>query len=766
MKNSILQITHFIRCMVCLLCVWIFTVSAYAQSVTQFVTYGDQSKLLEQLPTTPTFTSTSNGNPTLAFDPGATYQTIDGFGYTLTQGSAYVLMTEISSSQRAALLQELFDPAAGIASGIGASFLRIAIGASDMSQYAYTYNDLPAGQTDVSQSQFSLQGPDMDYVIPILQEVIAINPNIKIKAVPWTAPAWMKTNGSLSGGNLKPEYYASYATYFVKYLQAMQGLGIPIYAVAPQNEPEHCCNNPAMLMTAQEQINFILELGPAIQSAGFSTKILTWDHNCDVPEYPIEVLGSAAGQYVDGAAFHLYAGDISALSTVHDAFPNKNIYFTEQYTGAGGSFLGDLAWHMKNVVLGGTNNWAKAVLEWNLAADANQEPHTSGGCTNCLGALTLEAGSVTRNVAYYIIGQVSKFVRPGAVRVATTSTGSLTCAGFINNTANGNTRVLVVHNDGNQPNTTFNIEYQGKIATVTLPKKGVGTYIWTDEGGGNNPPTAAFTYSASNLNVDFDGATSSDSDGTISSWAWDYGDGTTGNGQLASHSYGATGSYTVSLTVTDNGGATDTDSQVVSVSSGGTATSLYVQSITTGTQGAGQGNKYGTATVTILDDQGSPVNGANVTGTFSGTFNETVSGQTGANGAITLQTSSTAKGGVTVNFCVDNVSHTSLTYDDTQNVITCTNGGARTGFDTGKELEESIKIYPNPVKDGLLHFNLPQSDQEYTFLLADLSGRIIYSESVAGERDQLQLPKGTLCGMYVLSISGTDFIFERKIILE
>ena len=256
---------------------------AVSQTVSQYVTYGDKTKLLELLPSSPSFTSANAGSTVIDFDQNTTFQTIEGFGYTLTQGSAYVLMTEVSSSQRAAILQELFNPTSGVAPGLGVAFIRIAIGASDLSQYPYTYNDLPAGQTDVSQSQFSLSGPDLTYLIPVLKEIVAINPSIRIKAVPWSAPAWMKTNGSLSGGNLKPEYYASYATYFVKYLQAMQQQGISIFAVAPQNEPEHCCNNPAMLMTAQEQINFINQLGPAIQNAGFSTKILTFDHNCDHP---------------------------------------------------------------------------------------------------------------------------------------------------------------------------------------------------------------------------------------------------------------------------------------------------------------------------------------------------------------------------------------------------------------------------------------------------------------------------------------------------
>lgn len=408
--------------------------------VNQYVTYGDKSALFQQLSTTPSFTSGSNRNPNVELIAGTTQQVMDGFGYTLTQGSAYVMMTSLSTAQRTALLTDLFDAT----NGIGISFIRIGIGATDLSTTVYTYNDLASG-TDVSMSQFSLNGPDLTYLIPVLKEILAITPSIKIIATPWTAPAWMKTNNSLSNGSLKPEYHDAYALYFVKYLQAMQSHGIAIHAVTPQNEPEHCCNNPAMLMPSTEQTNFILKLAPAITNAGFTTKIIAYDHNCDNTQYPIDVLNGPAGQYVDGAAFHLYAGSISALSTVHIA-TGKNVYFTEQYTGSNGSFLGDLGWHMQNVMIGGTNNWAKVALEWNLANDPNYGPHTDGGCTTCLGAVTVGSGTFTKNVAYYIVAHLSKFVRPGAVHVSTSGTSTLFATGFVNNSNNGSSKVLVVYN--------------------------------------------------------------------------------------------------------------------------------------------------------------------------------------------------------------------------------------------------------------------------------------------------------------------------------
>jgi beta-glucanase (GH16 family) len=188
-------------------------------------------------------------------------------------------------------------------------------------------------------------------------------------------------------------------------------------------------------------------------------------------------------------------------------------------------------------------------------------------------------------------------------------------------------------------------------------------------------PTAAFSYTTTDLTVDLDGSASTDSDGSIISWDWDFGDDSSnGSGQLASHTYSSPGDYSVTLTVTDDDGATDSTTEDVSVSSGGDPTSLHVLSIVTGTINAGGGNKRGTATVTIHDDLEAPVSGATVFATFSGTFSDTVSGQTGPDGTVTLTTAGTARGGVTVNLCVDDVTHAALSYDSTQNDITCSGG--------------------------------------------------------------------------------------------
>lgn len=443
-----------------------------ANQVDFWLTKGDQSVTLQKQSTVLAFGTGSNTYPNIEVDESKTFQTIDGFGYTLTGGSAQVI-NQLNSQKRTELLQELFGKND---SSISVSYLRISIGASDLDAIPFTYNDLPNGQTDVNLENFSL-APNRDDVIPMLKEILKINPDIKIMAVPWSPPVWMKDNNSFIGGSLLSKYYRVYAQYFVKYIQEMKAEGITIDAITPQNEPLHPGNNPSLLMEALQQAEFIKNhLGPAFQTANLKTKIVIYDHNCNKPEYPIAILKDpAARSFVDGSAFHLYEGDISALSTVHNAFPDKNVYFTEQYTASTGTFNGDLKWHLKNVIIGSMRNWSKTALEWNLANDVSFGPNTPGGCTTCKGALTINGSdSFTRNVAYYIIAHVSKFVPAGSVRIATNLNGNLYNVAF--KTPDGK-KVLVVENDGDRTE-LFNIKYKGKWITTSLDGGSVATYVW------------------------------------------------------------------------------------------------------------------------------------------------------------------------------------------------------------------------------------------------------------------------------------------------
>lgn len=435
-----------------------------------WLTKANQSVLLSKQSDVIAFGTTANPYTNIEVDSASKFQQVDGFGYTLTGGSAY-LINRLSATERTSLLNELFGSSNN---AIGVSYLRVSIGASDLSSEVFSYNDMPAGQTDVTLSNFSLSKDTVD-LLPVLQQVLSINPNIKIMGSPWSPPVWMKDNGSSIGGSLQPQYYSVYAQYFVKYIQAMAAKGIRIDAVTIQNEPQHGGNNPSMLMSATEQATFIKNhLGPAFQSAGITTRIIVWDHNCDNPSYPIAVLNDAAAkQFIDGSAFHLYAGNIGALSTVYAAHPDRNLYFTEQWTGANGSFDGDFKWHMRNVIIGAMRNHSKIALEWNLANDLTYGPHTPGGCTECKGALTI-GGNITRNVGYYIVAQVSKFVPAGSVRIASTESSGLGSVAFLRPDGK---KVLLVLNDG-PSDIVFNIKYKGKWAVTGLPAGSAGTYIW------------------------------------------------------------------------------------------------------------------------------------------------------------------------------------------------------------------------------------------------------------------------------------------------
>lgn len=446
------------------------TVQVHAQNVVKWLTKTDKSVLFQKQSATQAFSKISNTYPSIYIDDSKTFQSIDGFGYTLTGGST-MLINEMNTIERTKLLQELF---ATDGNNIGISYLRISIGASDLDGNVFSYNDLPAGETDLKLAKFSLV-EDQKHLIPVLKQILTINPKIKILGSPWSPPTWMKTNDNSKGGSLKPEYYDVYARYLVKYIQAMKNEGILIDAITIQNEPLHPGNNPSLLMPQDEQGNFIKKnLGPIFKQANLSTKIIIYDHNADRPDYPISILNDPeTRKYINGSAFHLYGGNVENIRSVHEAHPDKSLYFTEQWIGAPGNFSGDLSWHTKNLIIGASRNWCKTVLEWNLAADPKQNPHTIGGCTECLGAITI-GETVVRNPAYYIVAHASKFVRPNSVRIASNITMNLPNVAF--KTPNGKT-VLIVLNEGNKTQ-EFNIRYHNKQITTTLDAGSVATYVW------------------------------------------------------------------------------------------------------------------------------------------------------------------------------------------------------------------------------------------------------------------------------------------------
>jgi len=451
-----------------------FTPSSNVQQDARlWLTTPDRTALVALQPQALHFSAQAGPSPVLTVDDTQHFQPIDGFGFALTGGSAQLLM-RMGAAQRAALLQELFTTGG---SGIGVSYLRLSIGASDMNGRVYSYDDLPAGETDVDMTKFDL-GPDRADVIPALQEILAIEPGIKILGSPWSAPAWMKTNQDVKGGELKPEYYGAFASYLVKYIEAMRAQGVSIDAITVENEPLNPKNTPSMVVFAKEEDTIIAEhLGPALQKAGIRTKILLYDHNPDVLSYPLSILADpGASKYVDGTAFHLYGGEASLLGQVHDAYPNKNLYLTEQSVterrSAGSVGIAD---PVRRVMIGATRNWCRNVLLWNLAADPQNGPHTNnGGCTGCSGAITLNGDSVTKNVAYYVLEHFSQFVPPGSVRVASSEMEQLASVAFL---TPQHKVVLVVSNTGNFEK-SFAVKYQDQFFSTALPPESVGTYVW------------------------------------------------------------------------------------------------------------------------------------------------------------------------------------------------------------------------------------------------------------------------------------------------
>ena len=413
---------------------------------------------------------------TITVDEGTTYQEMVGFGAAITDASAWLLQNGMTAPQREALLQELF----GRNPGLGLSFTRLTMGASDFSLHQYSYDDMPVGQTDSSLAQFSIDS-NRAYVLPVVQRALAINPQLKIMASPWSPPGWMKTTGSLIQGTLRPEAYAPFAEYFRRYIESYRAEGVPIYAITLQNEPHYePADYPGMRLDSPARAQLIGQyLGPLFARSGIGTIILDWDHNWDEPQSPLQVLSdSAAAAYTAGVAWHCYAGDVSAQTVVHDAHPDKDAYFTECSGGEWApNFADNLKWFVRTLIIDATRDWAKGVIFWNLALDDQHGPHT-GGCGNCRGVVTITSGgAVTRNVEYYALGHASRFVRPGARRVASTSfAGDLETVAFRN--PDDSSKALIVVNTAAQER-TFAVRWSGQSFRYVLPAGAVVTFSWS-----------------------------------------------------------------------------------------------------------------------------------------------------------------------------------------------------------------------------------------------------------------------------------------------
>ncbi|HUJ35913.1 MAG TPA: discoidin domain-containing protein [Solirubrobacteraceae bacterium] len=444
--------------------------------------------------------------PTVVVDPSRTFQAMDGFGGAITDSSAVVLY-RMSPSARAAAMQMLFDPR----TGDGLSYLRQPIGGSDFVATApYTYDDIPAGQTDYPQRHFSI-AHDVAEILPLLREAKRLNPRLQIVASPWSPPAWMKTGDSLIGGRLidTPQIYHAYALYLTRFIEAYRSQGVTVNTITVQNEPQNRTPGtyPGTDMSAAQEEKVIEALGPMLRAAHLRTQILAYDHNwsehpndiastppdetMDTNDYPQEVLSSPAARWVAGTAYHCYYGDPSAMTTLHDEFPTKAIYFTEcsgsQSSDPADTFSDTLKWHARNLIIGSPRNWAKTVITWNVALDPSGGPHV-GGCGNCTGILTIGPGDkVTPDAEYYTLGALSRFVQPGAVRIASTSFGTTGWNGEVMDVAfrdPDGTTVLVAHNENDDPQ-AFGVLEGDRSFTYALPGDSLATFTWPGNPGGD-----------------------------------------------------------------------------------------------------------------------------------------------------------------------------------------------------------------------------------------------------------------------------------------
>jgi glucosylceramidase len=480
-------------------CLTLFALSALALAASSpahgptaraWLTTGDKSSLLAEQPPS-ALAAPDASAPTIAVDPSRSYQRMEGLGASITDSSAHLLAR---SPDRDAIMRSLFDPRRGI----GLSYLRQPMGASDfVAGPHYTYDDVPAGQTDFRLRHFTI-AHDRAEILPLLRQARSLNPNLKIMATPWSPPAWMKTNDSLVGGRFKddPRVYDAYARYFVRFIQEYRRAGVPIDAITLQNEPQNRTPSgyPGMDLRDNEEARLAVEVGRALRRAGLHTKILGYDHNWSLhpndvgppddpanPDYARSLLSNPdASRYLAGTAFHCYSGDPDQQSVLHDAFPAKDIYFTE----CSGTLSGDpattfpdtLHWHTRYLTVGAVRNWAKTVITWNLALDPSGGPH-NGGCDTCVGVVTIDpsTGAATREADYYVLGHVTRFVKPGAVRVDSTIAGNAWNVAFRN--PDGSLVLVVVTDDWGTTPQRFNVTGLGRPFSYELPAGAVATFV-------------------------------------------------------------------------------------------------------------------------------------------------------------------------------------------------------------------------------------------------------------------------------------------------
>jgi glucosylceramidase len=475
----------------------------------------DQTNLLATQPAT-LFTLTTKGSNQVFVDETQKYQPIDGFGAAFTDSAAWLLYTKAQNSQYTSVMNDLFTRTGN---GIGLSFMRIPMGASDIARSVYSYDDQPAGDTDVPLADFSI-AHDQAYIIPVIQKAKALNPNLKLMANPWSPPGWMKSSDSMLGGTLESAYYTPFANYFVDFLNAYSSNGLPIDYITLQNEPlNNTSAYPAMGMDDGTQTTVLSTyVLPALTAANLTTQVFVYDHNWDTPSYPETVLTNTTNldsPLVAGTAWHGYAGTPGAQQTVENMFPTKGTWETEH---SGGTWVTDQFTSDFVEITQVMRNSARSYVKWSLALDQTLGPNLSeldegyGGCATCTPIVTVNTttGNVTEDIEYYTLGQFSKFILPGAVRIYSSNANYIVSSAYLNTDGS---KVLVCFNNSSSAQ-SFQVQWGQDNFTYTLPSLGAVTFTWSGTQNGTTTVAATSEIQASSYVAESGLETETTSDST------------------------------------------------------------------------------------------------------------------------------------------------------------------------------------------------------------------------------------------------------------
>ncbi|MCF7964464.1 MAG: glucosylceramidase [Methylobacter tundripaludum] len=442
--------------------------------VKQFCTAHDTAYRLSELEPIAFEAATDFSGSSVFIDTSVKFQEIQGFGGAFTEAAA-VTLDKMPPDLRQEILEAYFSQDTGNAY----SLCRTHINSCDFSLGNYAYTEVDG---DVELKHFSIEH-DRQALIPMIREAIDLSGGkLKLFASPWSPPAWMKTNGMMNnGGKLKPEYRQTWADYYVRYIQEYGREGIPIWGLTVQNEPEATQTWDSCIYTGEEERDFVRDyLGPTLHDAGLGNlKVIVWDHNRDrLFERAKAVLDDPkAAHYVWGVGFHWYCGDhFDNVQLTHDAYPDKHLIFTEGCQ-ENGPHLGswDTGERYAHSMINDLNRWTEAWVDWNMVLDETGGPNHVGNFCSAPIIADTQAGEIRYQSSYYYIGHFSRFIRPGARRVACAKTlDSLEASAFLN--SDGSVAVVVLNRTGQAID--FVLKSQGLQTKTSIPARGIKTFIF------------------------------------------------------------------------------------------------------------------------------------------------------------------------------------------------------------------------------------------------------------------------------------------------